>query len=190
MIGCWLCWPAAAGEFSEFFCLQALFPATDSHWVRAHRTEFSMPQLSPEKTAIAISQWKNGRLLNVFVFTEKSFRRFDRAKSFGSEEVRDLQSMDPDWLRHHLLAVKSESLEVFKIPIEPPGGWDRSRSLSRFPASETELGGWLIEAASPGDTRTPIRKEIALRKKWVQENNLDKDRFKAWLKADKVCSGR
>jgi hypothetical protein len=229
MIGCWLSMPAAAGsstsDLSDFTCLQAIIPATDSYWIKTHRTDYALPQLSPDATAIAISHWKKDRLVEVFVYTEKSFRRFDRARIFGvdGESERTLSSLDKTWWLGHTLAVKSEALEVFRISLEPVSGWDhshksrgamaafaalasvgaegggagagssvtdtKSADAPREPVSSVELGGWLVEAEKAGDVNGPIHREIELRKKWAQENNLDSDRFKAWLRADKVCSG-
>src|SRR6266404_5963340 len=63
---------------SDFYCLQALIPASDTHWISTHRTQFSLPRVSSGGTAIAISQWDRDRLINVYVYTEQSSRRFDR----------------------------------------------------------------------------------------------------------------
>ena len=171
---------------SDFSCLQALIPATDTPWVSARRSQFSLPKVSSEGTIITIAQWDRDRLLSVFVYTEKSSRRFDRINVFGGGE-QALNTLVPEWLKTHLVAVKSESLEVFQIQLEPPGGWNK-RSLSlRTTASVLDLGGWLVEAEKPGDVETPIKKEIELRVNWARNSNLNKERFKAWTKAEKAC---
>lgn len=175
---------AAASDFS---CLQALIPASDTPWVSTHRSQFSLPKVSSEGTVIAIAQWDQDRLLSVFVYTEKSSRRFDRISVFGAGE-QALNTLVPEWLKTHLVAVKSESLEVFQFQLDPPRGWNRKSVPMRTTASVLDLGGWLVEAEKPGDVEAPIKKEIELRENWARNSNLNKERFKAWTKAEKACA--
>jgi len=184
IIGCFLSWTAAASDFS---CLQALIPASSHYWITTHRTQFSIPRVSAEGSSIAIPQWEHDHLTNVYVYTEKSSRRFDRITAFGESSPQPLTSLTDEWLKSHLVATKAENLEVFQIQVEPPGGWDRKTVHMRSAASEPELGGWLVESEKPGDVATPIRTEIKLRQDWVRDNNLNAERFKAWSKAEKIC---
>jgi hypothetical protein len=178
------CSTAAASDFS---CLQALIPATDHYWVRTHRKQFALPEVNASQSAIAIGEWDNDKLVNVYVYTKETSRRFDRVQVIGADRPQELKALAADWLKAHVVATKVDNLEVFQFPVEPPGGWDRQTVRLRATASEPELGGWLVEAEKSQNLKIAIQQEIQLRQDWVRHNNLDATRFKAWSKAEKVC---
>lgn len=176
--------PAWAGDFA---CLQALIPATNHLWVATHRNQFSLPIVSPSGGAIAIAEWDHEHLTNIFVYSEKSSKRYDRMTAIGASEAQELRGLSDTWIKTHMFAIKLESFEVFQFVVEPPGGWNKKATPMRTTASEAELGGWLIEGEQPGDVVKAIQSEISLRETWVRNNNLDATRFKAWSIAEKLC---
>jgi len=181
---CWLSLPAVADDFA---CLQALIPATNHHWVATHRSKFSLPIVSPSGDAIAIAEWDHEHLTNIFVYTPKSSKRFDRMTALGATQAQDLRGLSVSWLKEHLVATKLESFEIFQFQVEPPGGWDKKTVSMRTTASVADLGGWLVEGEKAGDVTSAIQEEIHLRETWVRNNNLDATRFKAWSLAEKLC---
>lgn len=181
---CWLSWPAVA---SDFACLQALIPATNHLWVATHRTQYSLPVVSPSGEAIAIAQWDHEHLTNIFIYSEKSSKRYDRMTALGASESQELRGLSDAWIKTHLFAIKLASFEVFQFQVEPPGGWDKRSVSMRTTASTAELGGWLVEGEQPGDVTKAMKQEIDLRETWVRNNNLDATRFKAWSVAEPLC---
>lgn len=172
---------------NDFTCLKALIPATTHEWVSRHHTRYSLPVQSSSGSALAIAEWDHDHLANIFVYTSKFSKRFDRMKAVGSSEAQELRGLSAGWLKTHLFALKLESLEVFQFQVEPPGGWDGKAMPLRMTASAPELGGWLIEGEKPGDVAKPIQREIEIRETWARDNNLDSVRFKAWTKSEKFC---
>ena len=134
-----------------------------------------------------MAQWDHEHLTNIFIYTDKSSKRFDRVKAVGASESQELRGLGEDWLKTHVFAVKLEDLEVFKFQVEPPGGWTGKAIAVRTTASIPDLGGWLVEAEKSVNVDKALKEEIEIRQIWVRNNNLDAERFKAWSNAEKIC---
>jgi hypothetical protein len=188
----WL-WIALATSFaiandargSDFSCLRALIPASDHYWVHKHRSRYALPHMNNSQSSIAIGEWENDRLIHVFVYTEKSSFRFSSVRILG-DEPRELKTLEPEWLKTHLLAIPMESMEVFRIHPESPRHAVKAKTTGLH--EKLELGGILVDdKANPAILSEPIQEEIQLRLRWVRDHNLDSGRFMKWNKAQAIC---
>lgn len=179
---------------NDFLCLRSLIPATEHYWVKSHRDQYGVPSMSESGSAVQISHWEKRRLIGVFVYSESSARAFDRLRRDEGEMA--LKDVDPAWFKDNWLLTKIDGLEVFRFQVDAPGRAYRSTAsvLPTFASTSTPArtrgtgGAWLVERrASKEELAAPLVKEIALRKEWARNNNLNSGRFKAWTEADKVC---
>jgi hypothetical protein len=182
-----LCSTHAWAADLDFACLKALIPATQFYGVQKNRNpRYAIPRMSDNGEALEIGVWKNHHLSEIYVYTEKVAKRFDRYANEEGGTGQSLTQAEPEWLEKHVLMTRLESLATFRIHPEQPAKIEKWLPSHDVP----EYGGWLVQAEDAGDLKKPIRAEIDLREGWARNHNLDAAHFKSWTKAHKICSKR